>query len=353
MAIWRLIYAFTSVPLLDAAVDQQITEWCLPENRKLYYSKLECPVRRKYIVLPKDSPECGPECEEKLQLLQDMGGCRFLNRICEDHSFDFVGKGRCLAEEADGRLVPAPYRKGSVETTDTCCRLECNLMSICKGYSFHVEKETLNWHGGQEIAGTCYLMTPDLSRGAVSPGTEIIKDLANENATEAEIVQAVQEEAPRRLWSKDSVRRDEQFHKQLKEMYRRCSSQTFDVGSITQWDPYQPLVLVSSDKRRQTSCWKKGRPRIVQETLQSNMWSSIICSVEVVLLALATTTGLFYQYSLATKRRGRKGLAFVLKHMLCPCLGNNSNRARKISDDFSSESESTGSSRSSSSSDVL
>eukprot|EP00913_Durusdinium_trenchii_P019246 g18088.t1 len=50
VAIWRLIYAFTSVPLLDAAVDQQITEWCLPENRPLYYSKLECPVSRSGCV---------------------------------------------------------------------------------------------------------------------------------------------------------------------------------------------------------------------------------------------------------------------------------------------------------------
>eukprot|EP00913_Durusdinium_trenchii_P030054 g28163.t2 len=107
---------------------------------------------------------------------------------------------------------------------------------------------------------------------------------------------------------------------------------------------------------RQTSCWKKGRPRIVQETLQSNMWSSIICSVEIERITMKDVLNSVPALHLDdsdSNRRGRKGLAFVLKHMLCPCLGNNSNRARKISDDFSSESESTGSSRSSSSSDVL
>eukprot|EP00435_Cladocopium_sp_Y103_P043624 s733_g12.t1 len=79
---------------------------------------------------------------------------------------------------------------------------------------------------------------------------------------------------------------------------------------------FVPLILAGSDKFRQTRCYKKGRPRIVQEALNGRKWSSVISGVNTVLLALATITGLFYQYSLATKRRGRKGLAFVLRQMV-------------------------------------
>ena len=347
VAAWRLLYSFTSVPLLDATVDQQITEWCLPENRLVYSAKLGCPSRHHPHF---ESQECGPECMAKVHVLRDMGGCRFLNRICEDYSFDFVGKGVCLAEGQDGQLVPAPYRKGDRQTTSSCCRLECNLMTICRGYSFHMEREVLNWHGGEELQGTCYVMTPDLTSGLVeSPNISSILDTGN--ASEA--LDELEEQEPRRLWTPAGTRKDIQFHNELKEMFLRCKAQVFVVGKVKTWDRLVPVILAGSNKHRQTTCWKKGRPRIVQEALDGSRYSSIISGVNTLLLTLATITGLFYQYSLATKRRGRKGLAFVLRQMLCPCLGGNFNRARKISsDDFSSESDGS-TSRSSSSSEIL
>lgn len=71
------IYSFTAVPLLDVAIDQQVTEWCLVRNRHRYEALLGCPSREGVEQL---QPSCGPECSDKLELLKKMGGCRFLHR---------------------------------------------------------------------------------------------------------------------------------------------------------------------------------------------------------------------------------------------------------------------------------
>lgn len=373
VASWRLIYSLTSVPLLDAVVDKSVTAWCEPANRLVYSAKLGCPSRS--YPNEQTSMECGAVCQGKVKELSEMGGCRFLNRICQDFSFEYVGKGQCLAEGQDGQLVPAPYRRGNRQTTEVCCKLECNLMRICRGYSFHLEREVLNWHGGEDVRGSCDLITPDLQSGLVeSPDIEDVVREANitqeqlqelerdeERLKEREeaVEHRLEEEhrvphhqEPRRLWK--GLRHDLQFFDELKDLFSKCTAQIFSIGKVKTWDPFVPLVLAGSDKYRQTKCYKKGRPRIVQEALNGRKWSSIISAVNTLLLALATITGLFYQYSLATKRRGRKGLAFVLRQMLCPCLGGNYNRTRKISCDNFSSSESDGSSsRSSSSSEIL
>eukprot|EP00435_Cladocopium_sp_Y103_P042619 s733_g11.t2 len=257
VASWRLIYSLTSVPLLDAVVDQSVTAWCLPENRLVYSAKLGCPSRS----FPHEhtNMECGPECEEKVNLLNEMGGCRFLNRICQDYSFEYVGKGQCLAEGKDGQLVPAPYRRGNHQTTDVCCKLECNLMRICRGYSFHMQREVLNWHGGEDVRGSCDLMTPDLESGLVeSPDIEDVvreanitqeqlheleRDEERLKEKEEEVKHRLEEEhrthiqEPRRLLGWKGIRHDMQFFDELKDLFSKCTAQIFSIGKVKEWDP--------------------------------------------------------------------------------------------------------------------
>ncbi|CAJ1377296.1 unnamed protein product [Effrenium voratum] len=340
---WRLIFAFTTVPLLDAVVDRQVTEWCLPANRLLYSRELGCAGGQHYLELEQEvGRECGPECKSRVAVLRDVGGCRFLNRICEDHSFGFVGKGMCLYESDTGSLVTAPYQKSVQPTTSSCCKLACDMIITCRGYSFETQKEVLNWHGGRELEGACSVVTsqqiptggvPGRRLGALGSMTGMVPQLTQVN--------------PGMLAAKYSQEQDKEWEQTLKEMYTKCENPwDFREGSrgVKPSDPLTPVQLVGGDKRRQTACWQKGRPRVVEETLQGNMFTCVFASVNTALLLLAAITGFFYQYALATKRRGRKGLAFVLRQMLCPCISYNSNRTRKlVHGDGISDSESEGS----------
>lgn len=66
------------------------------------------------------------------------------------------------------------------------------------------------------------------------------------------------------------------------------------------------------------------------QVLDSASVAGNLSIADCVVLLIAFCCGMQFAYSLATRRRGKKGLCAMLAMMLLPCMSRHTNRTRKL-----------------------
>jgi len=363
-----LIYCITSVPLVNAVIDSQVQEWCQPQLRRAFAQKIKCNLEPwSHTIAKTEDSECNEECEKRAETLRKLGGCAFLDRMCHDFLFHSVGKGECMAELDDGSKLLAPQvTSESHETEFQCCKQACNHHFACLGFHFLLGEQINGWHGAYHFKGQCSLIAPEALyiEGSSTKNVPEEVSVPTELPTLPPIVTlppaltpptplpagsspgrpAAQPKVSRRLEEKG-----EEEEKEEKETSRRRRSKMrssdaerlraakecgkhlqFTNTSGLQWNSSELVRIVGSNEEPHYICYSKFRPVAVEEILTQNYMTIVLSIVAVFVLALSTLTGCCYQYTLATRRRGPKGLPNMLKAMICPCCSRTSNRKQKL-----------------------
>eukprot|EP00933_Yihiella_yeosuensis_P050216 TRINITY_DN47986_c0_g1_i1.p1 TRINITY_DN47986_c0_g1~~TRINITY_DN47986_c0_g1_i1.p1 ORF type:complete len:480 (-),score=40.52 TRINITY_DN47986_c0_g1_i1:273-1619(-) len=327
-------YSSSSATMFNSFVDHQAKEWCNPDLLHVYTGQLGCQ-NQPWTHQSSATPACGPECQVRVNELRKLGGCTLLDRLCHDFTFKEVGIGRCEAQEADASKVLAPTLRSQHQVRALCCKVECDARTSCSGYSFKTVKEIQQWHGSHNLMeGYCELVMHKLESSAPKPGPQTSHRATASTAKEAE---------EKRAYYYSKLERKE-------ALKARCGedadiSQWIDTDH--KWPATKTIHIVSSDSTTGHRCWSKTAPRLLEEASGATTVIYFTSVASVVALFMSAISAIILQYTLITRRKGKKGLCALVLQMICPCCGE-STALRKTSsggrnlqfDETSSESES-------------
>merc|ERR1719330_1523719 len=91
----------------------QVKEFCTGDTHELYQHVLGCNYSASFLEHRHERIEaarglCGPTCVASAEKLQRLGGCDFLEDLCENFQYTRMGPGHCLVANANGYSVTAP-----------------------------------------------------------------------------------------------------------------------------------------------------------------------------------------------------------------------------------------------------
>jgi len=289
---------------------------------------------------------CGGNCRSRLDLLQRMGGCRLLDRLCHRFAYSEVGEGFCLVDGTAGALALAPaIRAGANETvSESCCQWACDTRVGCAGFA----RETSNQ--------TCLLISPQ------APPRIELRELTEEEAHEYEaIFNPEGEDHNAEGKGEDQGNGDSEGkvdgkgsgqaapHKKAAHKIVDAVDPTSCEGlswapPVAAWPILTPLRISGSDKQAGVMCYRKSTPLFIHGFLQISTMIGLLSFCSCAVLFVATTCGCCLQYTLVTRRKGSKGAGALVSKMMCPCLVVRSTRNRKfghslIDDDEEEEEE--------------
>jgi len=257
--------------------------------------------------------------------VKELGGCDFLTRLCNAFEFqETEGHGKCLVEGKEdgvGRL-PAPMAYSTQVVSPLCCQQACNAKFSCAGYTYEQLSEHVNWHGDYQLNGHCGLVSasdiPDTvksrAESAASTSEQVLPPTLPPVATTAPAAEALTPTTP----ALASARRLKE--NAAEEEASDCgASLKFNHTQNDGWNPYAKLKIVGADNSANFRCFSKTLPKVVDETHKANRFASVISAISLALLVIGALTSCCFQYTLATRRRGKKGLCSMLPSMLCPC----------------------------------
>jgi len=335
-------------PLLVGIVGRELSEWCTASNRASYSAALDCeraPWMNHYL---RQADGCGPECQSRLELLKDLGGCVYLARICDHLEFVFAGDEPCRTVDLSGQSVPAPVQTSHALTTQQCCQFACaEQQQSCEGYVFRIAKSVLDWHGGSYITGQCsvvrvFRMEPTAPQKPTVPAS--LPTAPPVPTLPAALPTLPPTLPPAPTLPPLTTRRLEPSEQEAESLLFHCSkpvsfkNSTF-TSQRTSW-PYPLLIEGAGDYGHQhqfkstmpgsTVCMARGKPTFLYDVLDSASTAGNLSIADCIILFIALCCGLQYAYSLATRRRGKKGLCSMVAMMLLPCLSRHTNRTRKL-----------------------
>jgi len=315
--LWSSAYGLTLETSLAPVLQRQVGEFCNGSTHHLYQHVLGCNYSAGYLrrkeAIRSVRGECGLTCLDRVAQLQRMGGCQFLEDLCENFVYTKVGTGRCLVESAQGQHVTAPtmvsrgvphnvvYLNASqnaarvvkhpqdsnvnistgTSASQHCCKWACNMAPQCAGYAFDFEESV------------CYMVSPQ-----PPPDSEM---------------------NPLSICSS--------YH------WTRVEDKVLPGLDLAH------LSVVAGDGHLGTECYRKEFHLVMMEAIASNgLWLAVGSLVACSTLLGATVCACLLQYTMTTQRQGRKGGVALLGKMLCPCLQPRPRAGRISLDDGSSSS---------------
>jgi len=152
------IFTYMIVESVEPTIHRQVDTMCNETNYAQLVTKMSCKVAvaptTARLLKVVDNDSCGPECEDRVRLIEKLGGCKFLKHACNKKEYEFVGQGFCTLH--DQKKPPMygsePLTLVSLEKCqDTCdADIECTGVvheeqsKVC----FIITKEG-NWPGPQ------------------------------------------------------------------------------------------------------------------------------------------------------------------------------------------------------------
>ncbi|CAE8737870.1 unnamed protein product, partial [Polarella glacialis] len=161
----------------------------------------------------------------------------------------------------------------------------------------------LLWHGNSQVMGTCSMVTrvlPDSQNAALTTSVSAV-------LTDASLV-------------KDGQRTRASVRQKVQERLQLCGNMTL-FHNLSPW-PKDQLVSIESatvGHPKSTKCMAKGTPQMLLHVVTANILAFTSCSLSIIALITGATSACFFQHTLVTRRRGKKGLGSMLLSMLCPC----------------------------------
>lgn len=246
-----------------AVVDRQAQEFCNATFHPIFEQVLGCSsasrrlAPKPYVVSATEdralqaTAVCGEECQHRVALVREMGGCDMLHMLCHRWVYVLVGYGYC---RLDGGSLPSMVRSldGQQAAQESCARA-CNSVVTCSGYVY------------SRLSGNCSLVSP------VTP------------ANKAGLTWTAVEPLP--------------ISSSLEQVITG-SSDTVNTGVF---------------------CHKKTQPIIVGHARHAAKATAVFSLMASVILIWASMCGCFLQYTLMTKRTGKKAAGALCGKLLCPC----------------------------------
>lgn len=163
---------FMVMEAVEPTITRQVGDMCNATNYEQLTKKMNCavpgpvPVTSSRLLESKttvvDKDPCGPQCEEKVALVEEMGGCEFLVHACTKKEYAFVAVGFCVLE---GGARPPMYGSAPLSpVTLEGCQDTCNNDIECTGI---VQQEQNN---------ACFVITTPGNRPAVSGWVDPLKE---------------------------------------------------------------------------------------------------------------------------------------------------------------------------------
>lgn len=243
-----LNFATTLVPIAD----RQSEQFCNVTQFYTFKDQLSCTFSVNRQPVP-----CGVDCLNRVNLIQQMGGCNLLEHMCHKYDYKPVGQGLCLVAANYTTLRP-PMWRSTPGFSSASCEAACSQRVSCSAYSFNAA-QTL-----------CYLVEP-----ANLPPTP--NAIGNWSAVGALGI----------------------------------------VPTITATEVVSPVT--GADGQLGYACTKKDQPAVVNKAAaaaQTFLWLATVASV---LSAMSFCCTCSLLYTLGTRRKGRKGAGAVMHKLLCPC----------------------------------
>lgn len=170
--------------MIEPVLQRQAEEFC---NATLYPkyrthvtnedSTIGCPSPFTNMVagtLNTNSDACSVECQARVSLINRMGGCPLLRRMCENHHFEDLGVGQC----AGSGIVGDTHRFVYTAVVDlAACTYKCNSDVQCTGFAY------------AETSQLCEVVSPRAPPGAdpartAIPGTDPVAGLIAQTSTD-------------------------------------------------------------------------------------------------------------------------------------------------------------------------
>lgn len=297
--LWVFGYGMTLETALEPVLQRHVSEFCNGSTHELYQHVLGCNYSEGFLANRGKKLEtargiCSLGCLERVEVLHRLGGCPFLEDLCENFVYTDEGIGRCLVESPQGPVTAptlvshgVPHhtillnatQHGATEVqepggdtvavsqgavaSEHCCKRACSITRHCAGFSFDYDEST------------CYLVSAH-----EPPASEL---------------------NPLSLCS---------------EYKWRASDEKLLPGLDN-----EHLSVVAVDGKVGSKCFKKELIlKMVQAISQNGVWLAAGSMVALISLMAATTCACLLQYSMITRRQGRKNGLALLGKMLCPCL---------------------------------
>lgn len=368
LAVWMVFsYAYcTMLSELVAPVSaRQGAEFCNVAMHPTYFKELGCNTTVDDLAWDLYPRNCEIDCQSRVQMLRKMGGCNFLRNLCYDHVYSDVGKGTCITKPINnttlgavlhpnrflsqdvgtvqdvvhistsqtlpgktvdqlvanqmpsGATLPAGIAQGkngqagsvpvldtmqhnmphfsgntrnvlSLESISHCCQRVCDRQKLCTGYYY-----------GRSDEG-CYLITPSPIPSSAPPDCKGVRLSTSVAANVSGITPSI-----RRAFPDDP-----------KDVFAADSAYSSVVGS---------------DSQQGFRCFRKELiPRLTRSLGRFCLELLVGIGTCVVLMLLSTICACHLQYSLITRRQGRKGALALLKKMHCPCYDAYDGRVNKV-----------------------
>lgn len=262
------LYSYTVGTSIVPLAERQIAEFCNTSLNFAYETRMGCNDESNgqnfeegvKAFAEKLLAKCGQECEERVQLLRRMGGCAHLMRLCHKYDYGIVGEGYCLVATPNGSeyLPPTiPSSKDSSVSTD-CCLEACDASVGCSGFTY------------QPSTKRCFLLAPSRPLVAVS---------------------------------------------------KSCDGVQWDRNVSTD------LMLFRGERPRIVGaaggdglvCHEKTEPVLLGSIVATIGTLGFMSAVASLVLVGATMCACCLQYTLSTRRKGKKGPSALMARMLCPC----------------------------------
>lgn len=358
--MWAMAFGSTIDAEVLPVMERHGQEFCSASIHELYFIMLGCnstahPFLDKTIA----SGRCGVSCASRLSLLERMGGCSFLHALCRGFVYTDMGRGQCLvqdghhfgeeasqvskartpmrgpyllssgppvraagsaskgtgdsgspAAEPDGIAglgnvvgasaiagglpmgLGAPQRalhKGSYKdagsATESCCRQTCDLQTECPGYAY------------DSLHGKCLLVA------ATPPPSWAV------NRRSA---------CTRYQWEQLPATDD-------------AGVLVPQNGSLMVVGAVPSLTLGSRAPAGTMQCYRKElKTELMRQMVRTGVWLTLGSFVAVLALLGASCCGCLLQYTLTTRRQGRKGAVALLVKMMCPCCPQERRPANRV-----------------------
>lgn len=223
--------------------------------------------------------ECGEECKERVTLLKSMRGCDTLTNMCKDYTYESLGRGLCTVGGKYPKTWIGQAADGAAEWSPLECQKICNEHPECSGASFAVAHNP-DMHPFR-VGDTCY------------------------------VVSTIQPTTPALAW----------------------------IEMVSANQSTSRAIIDSSSGAKGFECFKKGDPKFLTfgiffaGLVEEAMW---ISAIAICLVMCHSCTLLF---TMATKRKGKKGSTSICARMLCPCCIPKATRRLAVDPDEADEYE--------------
>merc|ERR1712137_574516 len=130
--LWSLQFETTLEPVLL----RQGEEFCNVTVHRTIAQELKCSDDKLAYERRRWRLPCGSICQNRMDLVNKMGGCEFMERLCKEYTYVRVGRGGCRVWNDYGHVVTPHTWEGQTGMTFTQCQAACNSAITCNGLSY-------------------------------------------------------------------------------------------------------------------------------------------------------------------------------------------------------------------------